>query len=209
MLTAGFAAQAKWPVAEETALVQQRGIVTRTFPGAVGGGYGEASRGNVRHGRCRKRPTVSAASGTANAHAKPRDPRLVSVWSDPSRCDVGCVANVAALIKTTFEFHWVGFYRVFEQELVLGPFQGPVACTRIKIPKGVCGTCVQDKQTIIVADVHKFSGHIACSALSNSEIVLPHLKNGKVDWVLDIDSISFDEFDLTDKENLEQIIQLF
>jgi len=122
---------------------------------------------------------------------------------------VANMANVAALIKTTFDFHWVGFYRLIEKELVLGPFQGPVACTRIEIPKGVCGKCVQDKQTIIVADVHQFPGHIACSALSNSEIVLPHLKNGKVDWVLDIDSINFDEFDFTDKKNLEQIVELF
>jgi len=122
---------------------------------------------------------------------------------------VANMANVAALIKTTFDFHWVGFYRLLEKELVLGPFQGPVACNRIEIPKGVCGKSVKDKQTIIVADVHQFPGHIACSALSNSEIVLPHLKNGKVDWVLDIDSINFDEFDFTDKKNLEQIVELF
>jgi len=119
------------------------------------------------------------------------------------------MANVAALIKSTFDFHWVGFYRVIEKELVLGPFQGPVACTRIEIPKGVCGKCVHDLQTVIVADVHQFPGHIACSALSNSEIVLPHLKNGEVDWILDIDSINFDDFDFVDKESLEQIIQLF
>jgi len=119
------------------------------------------------------------------------------------------MANVTALIKTTFDFHWVGFYRVIDKELILGPFQGPIACTRIAIPNGVCGKCVQDKETVIVPDVHQFPGHIACSTFSNSEIVLPHLKNGEVDWILDIDSINFDDFDFTDKENLERIIQLF
>ena len=119
------------------------------------------------------------------------------------------MANVAALIHTSFGFHWVGFYRVIDQDLVLGPFQGPVACTRIKIPKGVCGTCVDQKKTIVVEDVHSFPGHIACSALSNSEIVLPFIENDTVKWILDIDSIEFNDFNQVDCLNLERIIDLF
>lgn len=118
------------------------------------------------------------------------------------------MANIAALIMQIFDFHWVGFYRLIGDELVLGPFQGPVACTRIKIPNGVCGKAVQDKKTIIVENVHDFPGHIACSALSNSEIVVPYIQNGEVQWVLDIDSTSFDDFNEVDKGGLDNIISL-
>ncbi len=121
---------------------------------------------------------------------------------------VATMANVAAVLKDAFDFWWVGFYRVGDTGLVLGPFQGPLACTRIPVGKGVCGTSVAKAETIIVPDVEKFPGHIACSSLSRSEIVVPIIKDGKVAGVLDIDSRNLDEFDQIDKENLENIAKM-
>ncbi|MEY3245752.1 MAG: hypothetical protein RL253_909 [Bacteroidota bacterium] len=118
------------------------------------------------------------------------------------------LANVAAALKEQFNFFWVGFYLVKNEELVLGPFQGPVACTRIKKGRGVCGTSWEHAKTIIVPDVEKFPGHIACSSLSKSEIVLPLFKDTTVIGVLDVDSSSLDSFDETDKIYLERIIEL-
>ena len=119
------------------------------------------------------------------------------------------MANVAACIKDTFHFWWVGFYRVIDDVLVLGPFQGPLACTRIKRGKGVCGTAWDTAETIVVEDVDKFPGHIACSSLSRSEIVVPFIKNGEVVAVLDIDSEHLNTFDAIDKEWLEKVARLF
>jgi len=119
------------------------------------------------------------------------------------------MANIAACLKDTFHFWWVGFYRVIENELVLGPFQGPVACTRIKKGRGVCGTAWQEKQTIIVPDVDKFPGHIACSSLSRSEIVVPIFSDNEVVAVLDIDSEKLDCFDEVDKKWLEEMVAFF
>jgi GAF domain-containing protein len=118
------------------------------------------------------------------------------------------LANIAAALKEQFNFFWVGFYLVKDDELVLGPFQGPVACTRIKKSRGVCGTAWEQANTIIVPDVEKFPGHIACSSLSKSEIVLPLFKDGAVVGVLDVDSSSLDSFDETDKIYLQKIIEL-
>lgn len=115
------------------------------------------------------------------------------------------LANIAAAIQQTFSFLWTGSYLVEGDELVLGPFQGPVACTRIQYGKGVCGTAWQKGETIIVPDVEAFPGHIACSSLSKSEIVVPLKKDGKVVAVLDIDSREYSQFDNTDKEYLEQV----
>ena len=115
------------------------------------------------------------------------------------------MANVAAALQEAFGFWWTGFYRVDGQQLVLGPFQGPIACTRIPYGKGVCGTAWQRAETVIVPNVHEFAGHIACSSASNSEIVVPILKDGKVVAVLDIDSKDFNTFDETDQYYLEQI----
>ena len=112
---------------------------------------------------------------------------------------VANLGNIAAALKEQFNFFWVGFYLVKNDELVLGPFQGPVACTRIKKGRGVCGTSWEMAKTIIVPDVEKFPGHIACSILSKSEIVLPLFKEGEVVGVLDVDSSSLDSFDETDK----------
>ena len=116
------------------------------------------------------------------------------------------LANIAAALKEQFGWFWVGFYLVKKEELVLGPFQGPVACTRIKKGRGVCGSSWQQEQTLIVPDVAKFPGHIACNSLSVSEIVVPIIRNNQVIGVLDVDSEKQDLFDETDKKYLEQIV---
>jgi GAF domain-containing protein len=118
------------------------------------------------------------------------------------------MANMAALIHETFGFWWTGFYIVKGEELVLGPFQGPIACTRIPYGKGVCGTAWQRQETIVVPDVEEFPGHIACSSLSRSEIVVPIFSNNSVYAVLDIDSKELATFDNIDKEWLEKIVEL-
>jgi len=118
------------------------------------------------------------------------------------------LANVAAALKEQFNWFWVGFYLVKQDELVLGPFQGPVACTRIKKGKGVCGASWEKASTIIVPDVDEFPGHIACASASKSEIVLPLIVNGEVMGVLDVDSEVLNKFDETDKSYLEQVISI-
>lgn len=115
------------------------------------------------------------------------------------------MANIAAVLHSAFHFWWTGFYLVKGNELVLGPFQGPIACTRIPYGKGVCGTAWAQDKTIIVPDVHDFPGHIACSSESKSEIVVPIRQNGKVIAVLDIDSADYNTFDAIDQTYLEQI----
>ena len=121
---------------------------------------------------------------------------------------VSNMANVASMIHYTFGFWWTGFYIVKEGQLVLGPFQGPLACTRINYGKGVCGTSWERKETVIVPDVDLFPGHIACSSLSRSEIVVPVFRDGDVYAVLDIDSKELSTFDEVDKEWLEKIAGL-
>ncbi len=118
------------------------------------------------------------------------------------------LANIVAALKEQFGWFWVGFYLVKNNELVLGPFQGPVACTRIKKGRGVCGACWEKAETIIVPDVEKFPGHITCSSLSKSEIVIPILQNNEVVGLLDVDSDSFNHFDEIDQLYLEQIVSL-
>jgi len=115
------------------------------------------------------------------------------------------LANIAAALKQTFGFFWVGFYLIKENDLVLGPFQGPVACTRIPLGKGVCGTAWKERRTIIVPDVEQFPGHIACNSESKSEIVVPLFKDGVIIGVLDIDSNRLDEFDEVDARYLENL----
>lgn len=122
--------------------------------------------------------------------------------------EIASMANLAAMIDQTFGFWWTGFYRVLGEELVLGPFQGPVACTRIGYGRGVCGTAWREEQTIIVEDVEKFPGHIACSSLSRSEIVVPVWRDKRICAVLDIDSEHLATFDSTDREWLEKIVAL-
>lgn len=117
-------------------------------------------------------------------------------------------ANISAVLKECFGFFWVGFYRVIENELVLGPFQGPIACTRISFGKGVCGAAWKEMKTIVVPDVEKFPGHIACSSQTKSEIVVPVFADGKVIAVLDVDSDINDNFDELDVKYLEMLCGL-
>ena len=119
------------------------------------------------------------------------------------------MANIASALKEAFGFFWVGFYRVIDGQLVLGPFQGPLACTRIAYGKGVCGTAWKEERVVIVPDVELFPGHIACSSLSRSEIVIPVRNNDNIIAVLDVDSEQPDHFDEVDARYLEKICTLF
>ncbi len=121
---------------------------------------------------------------------------------------VANLANISAALKEQFNWWWVGFYWIIEDELVLGPFQGPVACTRIKKGRGVCGKSWEIEKTLIVQDVEKFPGHIACSSASKSEIVVPVFQNGHIVGVLDVDSEHLSHFDETDQAFLEKIVRL-
>lgn len=132
-------------------------------------------------------------------------PQIESVISTESDL-IANLANTSAILKEAFGFFWVGFYLVKEDQLVLGPFQGTLACTRIKKGKGVCGKSWETKAAIIVPDVENFEGHIACSSLSKSEIVVPIIKNGNVVGVLDVDSDKLNDFNETDKMYLEEIV---
>lgn len=134
----------------------------------------------------------------------PQIESLVAGESDP----IANMANVAAALHEAFGFWWTGFYRVESQQLVLGPFQGPIACTRIPYGKGVCGTAWQRVETVIVPNAHEFAGHIACSSASNSEIVVPLVRDNQVIAVLDIDSKDFNTFDETDQLYLEKIAKM-
>lgn len=133
--------------------------------------------------------------------------QIESIVSDETDL-IANMANTAALLHETFGFWWTGFYIVKESQLVLGPFQGPVACTRIGFGKGVCGSSWKSRETIVVPDVHQFPGHIACSSLSQSEIVVPIFRNDEVYAVLDIDSKELSTFDQSDKIWLEKIVAL-
>lgn len=132
----------------------------------------------------------------------------VKAFIEKENDSIANMSNIAAIIHETFKFWWTGFYRVIDNELVLGPFQGPSACTRIGYGKGVCGTAWKEGKTIVVEDVHEFPGHIACSSVSKSEIVVPIFKDNQVIAVLDIDSENLATFDNSDKEWLEKIINL-
>ncbi|WP_339754453.1 GAF domain-containing protein [Algoriphagus aquimarinus] len=118
------------------------------------------------------------------------------------------LANISAALKEAFDFFWVGFYLAKENQLVLGPFQGPIACTRISMGKGVCGTAWQEGKTVLVPDVDAFPGHIACSSASKSEIVVPVFKGGLVAMVLDVDSDQLNDFDAVDQQYLEKLMGL-
>src|SRR5690554_3376867 len=134
-------------------------------------------------------------------------PQLEALLSGESD-EIANMANIAATLKETFDFFWVGFYRVINNQLILGPFQGPVACTRISFGKGVCGTAWKEDRIILVPDVDQFPGHIACSSQSRSEIVVPIRRNGVVTGVLDVDSDELEAFDEVDAHYLEKICRL-
>lgn len=133
-------------------------------------------------------------------------PQIKALVGD-ERDTIANLANVAAALKQAFDFFWVGFYLVKEEELVLGPFQGPIACTRIQKGRGVCGSSWEQKVTLIVPNVEEFPGHIACSSESKSEIVVPLIKNGTVIGVLDVDSDQLNDFDTIDQLYLTQLCE--
>ena len=150
---------------------------------------------------------LKVANGTKAERYAELLPQIQAVVSGESDF-IANMANVASMLHETFRFWWTGFYRVIDGELVLGPFQGPLACTRIAKGKGVCGTAWAERHTLIVPDVDAFPGHIACSSLSRSEIVVPVISQGNVVAVLDIDSEHLSTFDSTDRENLEKIASM-
>ena len=147
------------------------------------------------------------AEGGKNERYEALLPQIESVLEvEPDM--IARMANVAAMLHETFRFWWTGFYRVVDDQLVLGPFQGPMACTRIRRGRGVCGTAWEKAETIVVPDVEKFPGHIACSSASKSEIVVPLFAGDAVIGVLDIDSENLATFDDVDKKWLEQVAKL-
>jgi len=150
---------------------------------------------------------LTIAQGTKQEQYKSLFPQIQGLLEGENDL-VANLANVSAALKEQFSWFWVGFYLVKKDELVLGPFQGPVACTRIRKGRGVCGTSWEKKQTLIVPDVEAFPGHIACSSLSKSEIVVPVIRNNEVVAVLDVDSERLNQFDETDQYHLETIVSL-
>jgi L-methionine (R)-S-oxide reductase len=148
--------------------------------------------------------TTSTDKAARYASLVPQIRALTDAESDV----VANLSNVAAALKQAMNFFWVGFYIVKNSELVLGPFQGPIACTRIALGKGVCGTSWKEKRVIIVPNVDEFPGHIACSSDSKSEIVLPAFKNGEVTLVLDVDSDSLNDFDEVDEKHLGEVMKI-
>jgi GAF domain-containing protein len=150
---------------------------------------------------------LSIIAGTKQEQYEALLPQIKALLEGESDL-VANLANIAAALKEQFGWLWVGFYMVKKDELVLGPFQGPVACTRIKKGRGVCGAAWERAETLIVPDVEKFPGHIACSSLSRSEIVIPIVQNGIVTAVLDADSAELDHFNTVDKKYLEEIVEL-
>lgn len=149
---------------------------------------------------------ISAETGKGERY-KTLIPQIESLISDEHDL-IANLANVAAALKQTFGFLWVGFYLVRDRQLVLGPFQGPIACTRIDFGIGVCGTAWKEKKAIMVPDVDQFPGHIACSSLSRSEIVIPVMKSNDVIAVLDVDSDQLNDFDEVDRAELSRIVAL-
>ena len=148
---------------------------------------------------------TSTDKSTRYAELLPQLEALIGSEKDP----IANMANISAALKAAFEWFWIGFYVVRDNELVLGPFQGPIACSRIGFGKGVCGTAWQTKQTQLVPDVAAFPGHIACSALSQSELVVPIFKDQEVWGVLDIDSTELSTFDATDQQEIEKLMTWF
>lgn len=166
-----------------------------------------SSRSFKSHYLCHMAEDLKIAQGSKQEQYQELIPQIKALLEGEPDL-VANLANTAAALKEQFGWFWVGFYLVKEEELVLGPFQGPVACTRIKKGRGVCGSSWAEAKTLIVPDVEKFPGHIACSSLSKSEIVVPLMVNGKVVGVLDVDSAELDQFDQIDQQWLEQIVAL-
>jgi GAF domain-containing protein len=151
--------------------------------------------------------SLTIKKGSKKAQYESLLPQLKSLLENEADT-IACMANVSAALKAQFDFFWVGFYLVKESELVLGPFQGPIACTRIKKGKGVCGAAWEKSETILVPNVDKFPGHIACSSYSKSEIVVPLFSSGVVWAVLDVDSDVLNDFSAEDGYYLNKITEM-
>lgn len=151
--------------------------------------------------------TIAVFQGTKEEQYRHLLPQIAALLEQESDL-IANLANVCAALKEQFDWFWVGFYLVRKDLLIVGPFQGPVACTRISFGRGVCGTCWAERKTIIVDDVRLFPGHIACNDTSRSEIVVPVIREDAVKAVLDIDSRATASFDETDKQYLEQLLHL-
>lgn len=149
---------------------------------------------------------LTIINGTKEEQYKELIPQIKSLIGGESDL-IANLANISAALKQQFDWLWVGFYLVKDDELVLGPFQGPVACTRIKMGRGVCGTAWEEKKTFVVANVDEFPGHIACSSMSKSEIVIPMFRGEEVIGVFDVDSSALSYFDEVDQRYLEELIQ--
>jgi L-methionine (R)-S-oxide reductase len=156
---------------------------------------------------CNMAEDLSIRQGTKTEQYRSLIPQIKALMEGEPDL-VANLANCIAALKEQFGWFWIGFYLVKKDELVLGPFQGPVACTRIRKGRGVCGSSWQQAKTMIVPDVEKFPGHIACSSLSKSEIVVPVIRNAEVIGVLDVDSSALDQFDETDRKYLEEIVEM-
>lgn len=165
-------------------------------------------RGNFAHYRIDMAEDLIKVSGTKSAKYEGLIPQIKGLVDGESDI-VANMANICAALKETFGFFWVGFYMVKEDELVLGPFQGPIACTRIRRGKGVCGTAWETGKIQLVPDVDAFPGHIACSSLSKSEIVIPLFKDQRVHGVLDVDSDQLNDFDEIDSKYLSNLCAWF
>jgi L-methionine (R)-S-oxide reductase len=165
-------------------------------------------KGNFANTNNKMSETLSQLTGTKSEIYQSLLPQIEALIGDEQDA-VANMANISAALKEAFNFFWVGFYLVKNDELVLGPFQGPIACTRIQKGKGVCGAAWLKEEAIVVADVDAFPGHIACSSISKSEIVVPLIKNNVVIGVLDVDSEHLNHFDHTDLEHLTNLCQWF
>ena len=165
-------------------------------------------KGNFANTNNKMSETLSQLTGTKSEIYQSLLPQIEALIGDEQDA-IANMANISAALKEAFNFFWVGFYVVKNDELVLGPFQGPIACTRIQKGKGVCGAAWLKTEAIIVADVDAFPGHIACSSISKSEIVIPLIKNNSVVGVLDVDSEYLNHFDHTDLEHLTKLCQWF
>jgi L-methionine (R)-S-oxide reductase len=152
--------------------------------------------------------TLTIPTGTKEDMYRGLLPQIESLVADTDDL-IANLANVAAVLKQAFDFHWVGFYRTTKSRLLtLGPFQGPLACVTIPFDKGVCGAAARNQKTVLVGDVEKFPGHIACSSLSRSEIVVPLVSAGETQLVLDVDSSELNGFDRVDQRYLEAVVSV-
>ena len=191
----------------ETRDVNRESLTTRVCSGLQMNRNVSRLRSHDSRYLCNMAEDLQITAGTKTEQYQALVPQIKALMEGESDL-IANLANMVAALKEQFGWLWTGFYLVKNDELVLGPFQGPVACTRIKKGRGVCGSSWQQAKTLVVPDVEKFPGHIACSSASRSEIVIPVIRNGEVVAVLDVDSIELDHFDTIDQQYLEHLVAL-